>query len=100
MTCKTLFIFDFDHTLIDTNSDTFFLKQTENELIHELRAMQGPCWTDSVDFFLGKLNELGYSSKQILETLHDCPLSVEMLALIGKKNKTFLSSYACETKIL
>lgn len=64
---ELIVIFDFDHSLIDENSDTFIFEVLSPKLVQELldyykKQKQG--WTASVNYALDKLHQQNF--KQVL----------------------------------
>lgn len=67
---RRLFVFDFDHTLIDDNTDTWIMEvRPELRLREGLRALrrQFPCWTDLMDDVFSKIHRAGCGKEEILE---------------------------------
>ena len=66
---KTLFVFDFDHTLIQENSDTFVLSLCGAELREQLLASRGAFggWTNFMDHAFSLIHGQGRTKEEILD---------------------------------
>jgi len=67
---QTLFLWDFDNTVVLDNTDLIIFERLSPSLLEELRhAPRNPTfgWTQLVDTGLGKLSAAGITSHQILE---------------------------------
>ena len=67
---KKLFVFDFDHTLIDDNVDTWILSVRAD--LHQrvnLRSLYKtfPCWTDLMEHVYSLISEEGITKAEMLE---------------------------------
>lgn len=66
---KTLFVFDFDHTLIDDNVDTWIVsvrpRLQDIVCFNTLRATF-PCWTDLIDHIFSLISDEGVTETEIL----------------------------------
>eukprot|EP00062_Callorhinchus_milii_P005793 gi/632945639/ref/XP_007888165.1/ PREDICTED: pyridoxal phosphate phosphatase PHOSPHO2 [Callorhinchus milii] len=90
---KTLLVFDFDHTIIDENSDTWVVRCTpENKLPHWLRkSYQGKGWNEYMGRVLGYIGAQGINEskmKQVMEAIPYTPGMVNLLQFICQ-NKDF-----------
>ena len=67
---KTLFVFDFDNTLVDDNTDTWVMKLRPDlglqERLRDLRR-QFSCWTDLMDHVFSELHRAGCEREEVLE---------------------------------
>lgn len=62
-------VFDFDHTITDANTDTYFVDVLKPEH-RALYKQPYTCWTDLMDSILGRMHADGFSSEQIRQSLH------------------------------
>ncbi|KAF9349292.1 hypothetical protein BGX26_012387 [Mortierella sp. AD094] len=77
---KRLFVFDFDWTLIETDSDNWVFEHLCEELYQEqLEAVGKVQWTDLQQRLLGELFERGISREDIERTLSHIPFAPEMI---------------------
>ncbi|ORZ26930.1 putative phosphatase-domain-containing protein [Lobosporangium transversale] len=77
---KRLFVFDFDWTLIDADSDEFVFKHLNTELHQEQLASAGKVqWTDLQQRLLGELFKCGVTKEDIERTLSQVPFAPEMI---------------------
>lgn len=67
---KILFVFDFDNTLVDDNTDTWVMKLRPDlglqEKLRDLRR-QFSCWTDLMDHVFSELHRAGCRREEVLE---------------------------------
>lgn len=67
---RALFVFDFDHTLVDDNTDTWVMKLRPDlgleKRLRDLRR-QFSCWTDLMDHIFAELHEAGCGREEVLE---------------------------------
>lgn len=67
---KRLFVFDFDYTLINNNTDTWVMglrpELCLRERLSELRR-RFPCWTDLMDHVFAELHQAGCWRREMLE---------------------------------
>ena len=67
---KTLFVFDFDYTLIDDNVDTYVMSVRPGlnlvENLHTLRK-QFSCWTDMMEHAFHRIHEQGVTKTELLD---------------------------------
>ncbi len=84
---KTLFVFDFDHTLIDDNVDTWIMsvhpsvKGKVRENIHTLRK-EYPCWTDLMHYTATLIYEHGVSSEELIAHVEQATLFEQALKAV------------------
>lgn len=67
---KILFVFDFDNTLVDDNTDTWVMKLWPDLGLQEkLRGLrrQFSCWTDLMDHVFSELHRAGCGREEVLE---------------------------------
>jgi len=65
-----LFLFDFDHTLVDGNSDLVVFEHLEPDLVSELMSLSKEVgWTSAVDGCLGMLAARGYTIENIRDAV-------------------------------
>ncbi|KAF9967627.1 hypothetical protein BGZ70_008839 [Mortierella alpina] len=77
---KRLFVFDFDWTLIEADSDHFVFEHLSEELFQEqLQAVGKVQWTDLQQRLLGELYDRGVSREDIERTLSQVPFAPEMI---------------------
>ncbi|KAF9273062.1 hypothetical protein BGZ68_001870 [Mortierella alpina] len=77
---KRLFVFDFDWTLIEADSDHFVFEHLSEELFQEqLQAVGKVQWTDLQQRLLGELFDRGVSRDDIERTLSQVPFAPEMI---------------------
>jgi phosphoserine phosphatase len=76
---KTLFVFDFDDTIVDGNSDLIAMKLLGNggyenlsEGLKEIRENKG--WTALMDAVFKELASKGYSLRQIIDAVLEMPV--------------------------
>jgi pyridoxal phosphate phosphatase PHOSPHO2 len=51
-----LYVFDFDHTLVDDNSDTFVFERLSDVIFKEQRELRATVqWTRLMDAMMGRL---------------------------------------------
>lgn len=82
---RTLFVFDFDHTLIDDNVDTLIMSVHPNlkvrENLHSLRK-EYPCWTDLMHHTAKLIYEQGVSSEELLAHIQQAKLFKQALKAV------------------
>ena len=83
--------FDFDHSLIDEDSDSWVFQQLAPPLLAELRQQPGRVqFTDLVDALLGRLQDApGFALPQLAAALRAIPFHEDMrrmLRLVRKAN--------------
>ncbi|KAF9427160.1 hypothetical protein BGZ76_002444 [Entomortierella beljakovae] len=77
---KRLFVFDFDWTLIDTDSDNWVFENLCNELYQvQLESAGKVQWTDLQQRLLGELFDRGIAREDIEKTLSHIPFAPEMI---------------------
>ncbi|KAG0046585.1 hypothetical protein BGZ83_008243 [Gryganskiella cystojenkinii] len=77
---KRLFVFDFDWTLIEADSDYWVFQHLSEELYQEQQAAIGKTqWTDLQQQLLGKLYDRGVTRAQLEKTLGQIPFSPDMI---------------------
>ncbi|NWJ05677.1 PHOP2 phosphatase, partial [Crypturellus undulatus] len=90
---KFLLVFDFDHTIIDENSDTWIVKcAPEKKLPNELRNSYRPGhWTDYMGRVFAYLGDRGVGEDEMRSTMAAVPFTPGLVDLLGFiiKNKEF-----------
>ncbi|KAG0210040.1 hypothetical protein BGX28_009717 [Mortierella sp. GBA30] len=77
---KRLFVFDFDWTLIEADSDHWVFEHLSEELFQQqLQAVGKVQWTDLQQRLLGELFDRGVSKEDIENTLSQVPFAPEMI---------------------
>lgn len=91
---RTLFVFDFDHTLVDDNTDTWVMRvrpalglleslagamQTEVDVCGR---KQRPCWTELMDSALGRIHAAGCGSEELLAHMRRLTMFEEALKAV------------------
>jgi len=75
----TLALFDFDHSLIDDNSDTYIFQQLAPELMEDFRTLRKmedfAVWTDVMDEMMRLLHVKGVKEDDIRKALATIPMS-------------------------
>ncbi|KAF8935759.1 phosphatase phospho-type [Dissophora ornata] len=83
MIAKRLVVFDFDWTLIETDSDFWVIKTLGGELSNEQEApYQTMLWTDLQELLLGKLYDRGVTRQDLERTLREIPFTPEIIAAL------------------
>ena len=82
---KTLFVFDFDHTIVDGNSDTFIYNVLpEKDLPNSLhQSYREGFWTEFMQKVFIFLKNQGKSPEDIKKCLENIPLTVGLVELIS-----------------
>ncbi|KAF9957450.1 hypothetical protein BGZ72_001827 [Mortierella alpina] len=76
---RRLFVFDFDWTLIEADSDHWVIQQLGGELIKDQEDLFGKMqWTDLQDMLLGQLFERGVTKRDLENTLRQVPMAYEI----------------------
>lgn len=81
MANNLLLIWDFDHTIVDDNTDTWYCSNLAPEIksLYERRGKPPyECWTDLMDDHMRELHATGYSSSQIRNCFHSIPMQPEI----------------------
>ncbi|KAF9940237.1 hypothetical protein BGZ65_007712 [Modicella reniformis] len=93
---KRLFVFDFDWTLIDTDSDHWVFEHLSEELYQvQLDVVGKVQWTDLQQRLLGELYDRGVSKEDIERTLSQVPFAPEMIEALR-----LMKSHGAELYIL
>lgn len=84
---KCLVIFDFDHSLIDDNSDTYVFKKLKPELYHEINTLRrgefSGQWTKLMDHLVGRMMmKHGVTLTGLNECLATIPVFCEIIEAI------------------
>ena len=88
---RTLFVFDFDHTLIDDNTDTFILKITQDPKIKsQFKTWHtvGLCWTECMRRLFKELHSQTVSPNEIVSHMQKIKIPVQrhrMLHFLSKQ---------------
>lgn len=78
---KTLLVWDYDWSLIDTNSDTFVVQQLRPELMERFEVRDSSLgWTALMDMQMGGLFNLGVSRQELLGCVASVPVHPGCLA--------------------
>ncbi|RHZ63532.1 hypothetical protein Glove_329g52 [Diversispora epigaea] len=78
-----LFVFDFDWSLIDENSDTWIIEQFSPTLRAQMNKLREEYqWTDLMNYLVGKLYDQGISKQQIEQMLAKIPFHVDMISAL------------------
>lgn len=76
-------IWDFDHSLVDGNTDTWIVDQLCPEMRHLYqRSGEFACWTELMNDVMSQLHTAGFTSQQIrcsLHSMHIAPNIVEAI---------------------
>lgn len=97
MSAKKLLAFDFDHTIVDDNTDIVVLKMLNSEkasTIRELYKKQKLGWTSFMNLVFFELHNEGKTKEDISTVLRSMPLTNGMKELLNCL-KSFSSSYDC-----
>ncbi|KAF9582566.1 hypothetical protein BGW38_000055 [Lunasporangiospora selenospora] len=93
-TVKRLIVFDFDWTLIETDSDHWVFEHLCEELYQEqLKAAGKVQWTDLQQRLLGELFKRGISKDDIVSTLSSAPFAPEMIKALQLMKATGAELY-------
>ena len=85
MKSSFLFVFDFDNTLIDDDSDHYVVKQLSPPLFEKLNSLTKTVqWTDLMNQMVGELFDMGFSSRNILDSLDTIPIHPDMKAVLTR----------------
>jgi len=87
---KVLLAFDFDHTIIDDNSDTYVINLAPNkEIPNEIKNMYSEKgWTHYMRGIFGYLHEHNVTPQQILECMSEIKFSPGMMELLRNLDQT------------
>ncbi|XP_052181340.1 inorganic pyrophosphatase 2 [Diospyros lotus] len=78
-------VFDFDHTIIDDNSDTWVVEELGlTDLFNQLRRTMP--WTSLMDRMMEELHSQGKTIDQIAECLRRVPIHPQTIAAITKSH--------------
>jgi dihydroxyacetone kinase len=77
--------FDFDHSLINANSDTYIFKQLAQEIYDQIEVLRKefPVWTDLMDHCLSLLSHKNVTRKQIQNAFKSTPIFNEIHTIIA-----------------
>ncbi|KAG0098180.1 hypothetical protein BGZ93_000896 [Podila epicladia] len=93
---KRLFVFDFDWTLIECDSDNWVFQHLNKDLYQvQLESVGKVQWTDLQQGLLGKLFASGVSRKDIEDTLSQVPFDTDMIEAL-----TLMKAHGSELYIL
>jgi len=77
---KCLVVFDFDCSLLDTNSDTFIFEKLSTQVYGQIDLLYGQMqWTDLMNHLVGMLYELGFTRQQLTDVLSKAPIHDSMI---------------------
>ncbi len=79
---RTLFVFDFDHTLIDDNVDTWIMSVHPNLKVYGTVQKEFPCWTDFIHHTAKLIYEQGVSSDELLAHVEQAVLFEQALKAV------------------
>lgn len=82
---RTLFAFDFDHTLIDDNTDTFILEITDDvKLRSDFKSWRssGKGWIECMRLVLERIHTLGITPDQIVSHMSKIEIPEERLRIL------------------
>ena len=79
-----LICWDFDYTIVNENTDTFFVKQLDEKLNTMFDTYTAnDCWTDFMQELLVRMNKMhGFSAEKILDTFYAIPMFAEIQRVI------------------
>ena len=81
---KYVVIFDFDHSLVDDNSDTLVLEKINAGVGKMVNALyKSVQWTELMDRLLGELHALGHTPEDVRRVCCDLPLRPGMQRTFG-----------------
>jgi len=81
-------VWDYDWSLINTNSDTFVIEQLRPELMERFDTCKGMGWTELMDYQMQGLFELGVRREELLACISGVPVfegSVAAIRLCGEQ---------------
>lgn len=85
---KKLFIFDFDHTLVDANTDILPFQKLEPDLLqhllHDKERYKKIGWTGLVNYGLEELYKRKHSPEDILNSVAEAPLHTSTTTMIKR----------------
>ncbi|CAO3571419.1 unnamed protein product [Mortierella alpina] len=80
---RRLFVFDFDWTLIEADSDHWVMEQLAEDLVKSQEDLFGKMqWTDLQDMLLGQLFDRGMTKQDLENTLRQVPMMPEIIAAL------------------
>ncbi|KAG0200528.1 hypothetical protein BGX28_006433 [Mortierella sp. GBA30] len=80
---RRLFVFDFDWTLIEADSDHWVIRQLGGEIAKSQEELLGKMqWTDLQDMLLGQLFERGVTKQDIENSLRQIPMAPSVVAAL------------------
>ncbi|KAG0057522.1 putative phosphatase phospho1 [Gryganskiella cystojenkinii] len=80
---KNLFVFDFDWTLIEADSDYWVMEKLGGLTRQEFdKSYSNVQWTDLQDMLLGRLFDRGVTNEQLEATLRQIPMMPETIAAL------------------
>ncbi|KAF9130731.1 putative phosphatase phospho1 [Mortierella sp. 14UC] len=80
---KRLFVFDFDWTLIEADSDLWVAENLALDLAEQQKEFFGKIlWTELQDLLLQRLFERGITQQDLERTLREIPLAPEIIAAL------------------
>ncbi|KAF9913157.1 hypothetical protein EC991_003617 [Linnemannia zychae] len=80
---KRLFVFDFDWTLIEADSDLWVAENLASDLAKQQEDFIGKIlWTDLQDLLLQRLFERGVTQQDLEKTLREIPFTPEIIAAL------------------
>ncbi|XP_058214221.1 inorganic pyrophosphatase 2-like [Rhododendron vialii] len=95
MAGTTVVVFDFDHTMIEDNSDTWVVEQMGlTPLFNQLRRTLP--WTSLMDRMMEELHARGKTIEEITECLRRVPMNPSVISAIRKAH----SLPRCELRII
>lgn len=88
VTRRTLVVFDFDHSLLEEDSDTFGVLSLNPELRKRMDTLKNEMqWTDMMDFVYGELHKSGVTEEQIRAALMKAPMHPSTIRALHLANR-------------
>jgi len=78
----TLVVWDYDWSLINTNSDTFVIEELRSELMERFDKARSMGWTELMDYQMQGLFEQGVKREELVECVSGVPVFEGSLAAI------------------
>ncbi|XP_041936510.1 pyridoxal phosphate phosphatase PHOSPHO2 [Alosa sapidissima] len=87
---KTLMVFDFDHTIVDENCDTWVIRSTPDKRLPDwlAKTYQKGRWTEYMGRVMSYIGDQGVTSESIRSVMHTIPFTDGMVELF-----TFISGH-------
>lgn len=85
---KHLVVFDFDHSLLEEDSDTFSVLNLNPEIREQMNSLKDVMqWTDMMDHVYGKLHTSGITEEQIRTALAKAPMHPSTIRALHLANR-------------